>query len=98
MRTVSEADHRLDEHVLRALNEIKKAGTAGVLTDVSICGVLGVQWPPHMAVTTTMAKVSSVGIVESLWLPVLVCVGVVGLSHPNAVCRYAHACGRAGPR
>jgi hypothetical protein len=34
MRTVSEADHRLDEHVLRALNEIKKPGTAEEVTEL----------------------------------------------------------------
>ena len=34
MRKVPNASHRLDEHILRALNKIKKPGTAEELTEL----------------------------------------------------------------
>jgi hypothetical protein len=34
MRQVPNASHRLDEHILRALNKIKKPGTAEELTEL----------------------------------------------------------------
>ncbi len=34
MRKVPNANHRLDEHILRALNKIKKPGTAEEITEL----------------------------------------------------------------
>ena len=34
MREVPKADHHLDEHILRALNKIKKPGTAEEITEL----------------------------------------------------------------